>query len=237
MQATSELYQELLSGSYTVETSLIIGNGTDPDEGYKGNVIRSITTNSGMFSEDTPAVGCCIGSEICVLMHAPNVDIPRMARLVPFCRLTDGTRYSEWIQQGVFRIDTRQKKQDGSSLDLIEFYGYDDMLKTEQDYPKSNLDWPAKDVDVVQEIADCIGVEVDSRTWEIMTDENEIQYPASYSCREVLGYIAAMYAGSFVMSELGKLRLIAINGIPEETRYLITESGHTLTVGGVRILV
>lgn len=237
MQKTSELYQELLSGSHWVETSLIIGNGTDPEEGYKGQDIRSIATTGGVFSEETPVVGCCVGAEIDILMHKPTTDIPPDARLVPFCRLTDGKRYSEWLQQGVFYIDTRQKKMDGTKLELIAFHGYDDMLKTEQDYPESELDWPALDVDVVQEIAEHIGVTVDERTLEIMTDGNLIQYPAEYSCRETLGFIAGMYAGSFVMSDIGKLRLITLNGIPEESRYLVTESGHVITVGGVRILV
>jgi hypothetical protein len=53
----------------------------------------------------------------------------------------------------------------------------------------------------------------------------------------VLGYIAAMYAGSFVMSDLGELRLIPINNIPKETRRLIDQSGNAILFGGVRILV
>ena len=46
-----------------------------------------------------------------------------------------------------------------------------------------------------------------------------------------------MYAGCFVMSDLGELRLVALNGIPAETRYLIAAAGQPITFGGVRILV
>ena len=46
-----------------------------------------------------------------------------------------------------------------------------------------------------------------------------------------------MYAGSFVMSDLGELRLITIHGIPKETRYLVESTGSVITFGGVRILV
>ena len=70
-----------------------------------------------------------------------------------------------------------------------------------------------------------------------MTWGYPVQYPAEYSCREVLGFIAAMYAGCFVISDLGELRLVALNSIPPETRRLITKDGFAITFGGVRILV
>jgi hypothetical protein len=111
------------------------------------------------------------------------------------------------------------------------------MLKAEQDYPASTLSWPAKDIDVVREIAAFIGVSLDPRTIPIFNRGYRIQYPTGYSCRDVLGYIAAAYAGCFVMSDHGELRLITIYGIPKDTRYLIEPSGFAITFGGDRILV
>jgi hypothetical protein len=160
-----------------------------------------------------------------------------MARMVPYVRLTDGARHSEWIQKGVFYIDTRGKVEDGSSIEKIHLHGFDDMLKAEQDYPSSTLSWPARDIDVVREIAAFLGVSVDARTDPIINRGYRINYPAGYSCRDTLGYIAAMYAGSFVMSDLGELRLITIHGIPRESRYLIEATGSAITFGGDRILV
>jgi hypothetical protein len=111
------------------------------------------------------------------------------------------------------------------------------MLKAEQDYPESKLTWPARDMDVVREIAEFIGVPVDPRTDAIIIRNYFVQYPGEYSCREVLGYIAAMYAGCFVMSDAGELRLLTFYGIPKETRYLIAAAAQPITFGGVRILV
>lgn len=237
MRETSELYQQILSsGNYWVETRLIIGGGTDPEQGYDESVLCSMSTYSDIFSEDTPVAGCCIASEIDVVMHKPDADIPPNARLAPFVRITDGVRHSEWLQKGVFRIDTRQKLVDGTKIEKIMFKGYDDMLKAERDYAESALEWPAHDYEVVQEIATAIGVTVDKRTEEQLSGY-WVNYPAGYSYRETLGYIAGTYGGSFVMSDLGELRLVTMHGIPKETRYLLTETGHTLTVGGVRILV
>ena len=259
MQKTSELYQELLASNYKTETRLAIGEtgklitrqgdtitfggtsilvgATGADGGYDESLLVSMETRNSMFPGENPLVDCCAIGEIDIEMHKPIGEIPAKARLVPYVRLTDGVRASEWIQKGVFYVDTRKKKEDGSAIEKIVIEGYDDMRRTEQDYPSSSLRWPAKDIDVVREIASFIRVSVDPRTAAIMNHGYSVQYPGGYSCREVLSYIAAMYAGCFIMSDLGELRLVALNSIPAETRYLIAEGGQPITFGGVRILV
>lgn len=259
MQKTSALYQELLAAEHRIETRLAIGEtgvlitkrgeaitfggvsiltgSSGADGGYDETMLMSMETDSRVFSEDTPSVGDCISSQIDIEMLKPFGEIPTRARIVPYVRLSDGYRHSEWIQKGVFYIDTRTKKEDGSTVEKIVIRGYDDMLKAEQDYPASTLAWPARDIDVVREIAAFIGVSIDPRTIPIINRGYTIQYPTGYSCRDVLGYIAAMYAGCFVMSDIGELRLITIYGIPKETRYLIDRNGDAITFGGVKILV
>lgn len=264
MQQTSDLYKtlfsELLAGNPNVryEKRITIGDAgilitrkgesitfggvrilvdsSGPDSGFDESVLISVKTALRVFSEDTPTVGSCVSSEIDVALLQPAGDIPRAARLVPYTRLTDGVRNSEWLQQGVYFIDTRGSTG-GEEWKKMTLHGYDAMLKAETDYPPSTLQWPAKDIDVVREIADSMGVAVDARTVAIMTRGYLINYPADYSNRETLGYIACMYAGCFVMSDLGELRLVQLNSIPPETRYLVTTDRQTITFGGVRILV
>ena len=265
MQQTTALYRELLTDyqagqpGVKCETRLAIGEtgvlitkrgeaitfggvsilvgAPGGDGGYDETLLVSMEADFQIFSDESPTVGNCISAEVEVQMIKPFAELPRQARLVPYVRLTDGIRYSEWIQKGVFYVDTRSKVEDGSSIEKIKLHGYDDMLKAEQDYPASTLSWPAKDIDVVREIAAFIGVSLDSRTTPIINRGYRIQYPTGYSCRDVLGYIAAMYAGCFVMSDLGELRLVTIYGIPKETRYLIDTVGYAITFGGDRILV
>ena len=260
MQQTSSTYQELFTRYQAgdpyvkVESRLAIGKTgvliteqgeditfggvsikvaiSDGDGGYNESLLVYMRADFRVFSEDTPTVGSCIAAEIDVEMVKPLAAIPRQARLVPYVRLTDGIRHSEWIQKGVFYLDTRQIKEDGSRIEKLLIHGYDDMLKAEQDYPASEIDWPARDIDVVREIASFIGVGIDSRTMAILNKGYAIQYPSGYSCREVLGYIAAMYAGCFVMSETGELRLITLYGIPPETRDLVDRSNTAITFGG-----
>lgn len=238
MQQTSSIYQDLfldyLNGNNEVKCEIRLAIG---DEFYDKTLIHSMETDCQVFSDESPTVGVCVSSEIKITMMTPPVEIPRQAQLIPYVRLTDGIRYSEWIQKGVFYIDTRTKKEDGSNIEKISIHGYDDMLKTEQDYPESVLEWPARDIDVVREIAEFIGVDIDARTLDILNRGYIVQYPAEYSCRDVLGYIAAMYAGCFIMSDLGELRMVTIHGIPKDTRYLIDDLGFVITFGGDRILV
>ena len=264
MQQTSDLYKslfnDLLAGKPGVryETRMTIGDAgtlitkkgdaitfggirilvgsSGPDSGFDESVLIAVKTALRVFSEDTPSIGDCISSQIDVSLLQPAAQIPRQARLVPYVRLTDGMRHSEWLQQGVYFIDTRESSG-GETWKQMTLHGYDAMLKAEADYPPSTLQWPAKDIDVVREIADAMGVAVDARTVAIMTRGYSIEYPADYSQRETLGYIASLYAGCFVMSDLGELRLIQLGSIPPETRYLVTKDGQAITFGGVRIRV
>lgn len=144
---------------------------------------------------------------------------------------------SEWIPQGVFYIDTRQVTQNSDGLDVLTIHGYDAMLKAEADYSSNMAVGDGYDTAYVRAIADEIGVAVDDRTWEIMGDGNIIPFPIGYSMREILGYIAALYVGSFIMTDEGKLRLISLIDLPTETNLLIDNVGDVLMFGYTAILI
>ena len=242
MQETSSVYNQILAGGeYRVETRLVAGSKEKPisslDIFFSERELIKIKTKHGLFLNDALEVGSCVSGEIDVEMLYPSVEIPRQAKIVPQVRITNGTRVSEWLNKGVFFVDTRQKKNSSTGIQRLVIHGYDAMMKAEQDYPASKIQWPAKDIDVVREIADHIGVEIDRRTLEIITNGYAVQLPYEYTCREVLGYIAAMYGGCFVMNESGQLRLIVVSAIPVNTNYLVDENDNAITFGGVRILV
>lgn len=241
MQETSDLYKSIIAGEHWKETRLGIappGYAIHQIKNWYGeNVLIRMDTALRVFSKEQPSVGNCVSAEIDVAMLRPDEAIPRQALLVPQIRITDGSRYSEWISKGVFYLDTRSLSGEGTAMETLALHGYDSMLKTEQDYPRSVLEWPARDIDVVREIAEFIQVEIDPRTIAIMTRGYAVQLPSNMTCRETLGYIAAMYGGSFVMSDIGELRLVTLNSIPPESSYLITENYDAITFGGDRIIV
>ena len=200
----------------------------------------SMSTSSEMFTT-TPVIGKAIAGEIDAQLLMPTYTIPTMAKIIPYVRVKNATLTSGWLPQGVFYVDTRQVTHNQNGLDILYIHGYDAMLKAEQDwYDKSSLNWSSgtvSDIQMVNEIAAIMGVSVDSRTTTIMNKNYRITMPTSYSCREVLSYIASMYVGCFIMTETGALRLVTLTELPAETNLLIDSVGARLVFGTTRILV
>lgn len=233
MQQTSALYQSIISGdNHWFETRLVIdGVGT-----YGETDLFSISTSHQMF-HGSPTIGSAVAGEITVKMVYPqNVTIPTMAKLLPQVRVCNATQQSEWLSQGVYYIDTRERTVTDYGESVLELHGYDAMLKAEQMY-NGRITGDSTDIQMVNEIAYQMGVSVDSRTTALMTAAYTIPLPTGYSYREVLGYIASMYVGAFIITDTGELRLVSIVELPPETNYLIDQVGDAITFGGDRILV
>ena len=232
MQSTSALYQTIIAGDHWFETRLVIdGVGT-----YGETDLFAMSTTHEMF-HNSPTIGSAVAGEITVKMVYPqDVTIPAMAKLLPQVRACNATQQSEWISQGVYYIDTRERTVTEYGESVLELHGYDAMLKAEQMY-NGRITGDSTDIQMVNEIAYQMGVSVDSRTTALMTAAYTIPLPTGYSYREVLGYIASMYVGCFIITDEGKLRLVSITELPPETNYLIDEQGDAITFGGDRILV
>lgn len=259
MQEVSSLYREIISGNHTVETRAAIGDtgvlvtrqgdnitfggtrilvaSTGADGGYDESVLSEVSTSGALFSSNEPEVGACVSREVNIKMLKPSGAISGMERISIYSRVTDGERYSEWLPQGVFYLDSAEEAAGDGDVQWINIHGYDAMMFAEQDYPaETALEWPAIDRLVLSEIAKAMNVTIDSRTAKIMNKGYFVQYTA-YSLREYLSYIAAMYAGCFIINETGELRLVCFWDIPKETKYLIDNTGYAITFGGERILV
>lgn len=283
MQNVSPTYERLAnSTNKRYETKLVIDGVGEFGE----DQLFAIRTDIAMFSGQ-PEIGKAASAEIYVSMSMPSAEIPRMACLRPYVRITgtaakssavtivdgvlsspyasysngkitfspeSGAAYfngvlsfpvdsteeltSEWLPQGVYYIDTREVTANSNGLDILTLHGFDAMMKAEQPYASNATVSDAPDIAYVQAIADAIGVEVDSRTWDIMRGYH-IPFPLGYSMREILGYIASSYIGSFVMTDDGKLRLISLLGLPDrpEKPLLSDEYGNAIVFGNDTILV
>ena len=259
MQNTSALYRRILEDeNHWFEAGVVIGESgnliteqnerilfggvsiivarSGPDSGYLENRLIRVRTASDMF-KGRPEIGRAVAQEIEVQMFNPAGEFPPMSVVVPYVRACTEQEQSEWLQQGVFYIDTRSITHNSNGLDILTLHGFDAMLTSERDYADTALDWPAADTDVVAEIAGTMGVEVDPRTWNVMTDGYTLPLPAGYSLREMLEYIAMMYLGCFIMTETGQLRLVTLTELPPETNYLVDSFSNSLVFGEDRILV
>ena len=218
MQQTSNTYKSiLLSQNHSVEWKISV-NGVDYAE-------NDIVASSGgghampqierqLFSENSASVGGCTAATISFSLFATSNSIPRMAEIKPFCRLVNSNSESEWLQKGVYYIDTRKTD---AATGIIAITGYDAMLKAEQPMiPQGETSdtWPKSCTTVMGIIATAMGVELDSRT--SLNAEYLVGFPSTdMTMRQVMGYIGAMHGGNWCMSDNGKLRLVPL--IPPST--------------------
>lgn len=255
MQQTSALYKELIaSDNHWFETTLVIGDsgrlidnvgdyitfgGTailvdtgGPDSGFGESTLMSLQTSHAVFNQNVPVVGSAVSGEIDITMLEPAGNIPKMARLAPYVRVTDGVRVSEWLPKGVYFVDTRYTSHNDNGLNVLTIHGYDSMLMFEEDYPSDDEhDYPMLDTDMVQHIANSIDISVDPRTFERMNRGYMFPLPVGYSSREMLGFIAGAYGGNFIISDENQLLLIKLGDLPAETNYLIDAAGDAITFG------
>ena len=179
--------------------------------------------------------GASISNDI--LVFAEGTAVINESDIVEFLATDYEESYSEWIQQGVYFVDTREVIKSESNVDVLVLHGYDAMLKAEQMFVSSTILGNSVDIDMVNEIARIMGVAVDERTTALMTMGYTIPLPTGYTLREVLGYIASMYVGGFIITDVGKLRLVSVLEMPEETNFLINQDYDYITFGGYRIIV
>lgn len=236
MQTVSALFESLWRGPHLVESKVNI-NGVD----YFDEDIISLRTSHSLFSESRPQAGCVVVGVCSLEIIAPNVTVPKRASVKPYVRLTneEKTEISEWVQKGEYYTDKRYIDSNG----VLTLQSYDKLMFTERvKYTTTGDqgDYPMTDIEMVNSIASMLDVNVDSRTVALMTAAYEVGYPgygdAGYTLREILGYIGAMYAGNWCISDIGELRLIPLYELPAETFYIVTENGDPITFGGDRII-
>lgn len=230
MHQTSELYQRLLRDpGHRKEFRVNIAG-----EDYLQDRILLLETSGGVFSE--PDIGNCASRQIDLSLRSPG-EIPRSAKMRVFVRLTKDGQVSEWIPKGVFFISTRQLDKVSGVLDI---HGFDAMRRAGETWdidPYAN--WPMSEQEAVADIAAQMGVEVDPRT--VLSGNFPVDYPVDengdLAMQDILEGVAVCEAGNWVITDEGKLLLLRLGDIPEETNYLVTEFGEAITLGGVRILV
>jgi len=235
MNSTSSLYDSIYSGIHRFEVKVNIA-GTD----YGMNVLTSLNSRRSVFGSGSPRLGLAPAGELSLSLYLDSGSVPRMAEIRPYFRVVNDSRQSEWIAKGVYYVDTREAD---TTTGLLTLQAYDSMLKGEVKYPSTSHTWPYSDINTVTEIASFLGVTVDAQTTSLMTAGFMIPLPAQYTMRETLQYIAALYGGSFVITDQNTLRLIPLWSV-KTTEDAPLGGTHRLTAApafpactGVRFLV
>ena len=235
MNYTSSLYKSIFSGIHRFEVKVNI-SGTD----YGMNVLTSLNSCRSVFGSGSPRLGLAPAGELSLSLYLDSGAVPRMAEIRPYFRVVNDTRQSEWISKGVYFVDTREAD---TTTGLLTLHAYDSMLKAEQPYPSVEHSWPYSDLNTVTEIASFLRVGIDAQTTELMTAGFMIPLPAQYTMRETLQYIAALYGGSFVITDSNCLRLIPLWSVKTEAdaplggTHRLTAAPAFPTCTGVRFLL
>jgi len=192
----------------------------------------SVVTRMHAFGTNTLEFGQAYSREIEISFFGSTANIGRNAEINVWVLPVsgDGMLSGSWIHKGQFYIDTRSKdgqtvrNTDGSGYnydeEIISIVGFDAMMRGEavfRTFPDSWInDGKTNARSLILFAADTIGVNVDPRTWWVMNmRETEAEknftvlLPTQYTIRESLGYVAALYGGSFIINDEGMLQLIA----------------------------
>lgn len=219
MQTTSATWTQLWeSGTAWLECKAII-NGVE----YTGIVpaINRALTQGGL------SIGNAVAATCQFTIHTDNV-IPKSAKVEIKKRLTDGTTSSEWLNAGTYFISRRTKDVVTGTISLE---CYDSMLKSNAvitDVPWSDSDgnvittdtgewiyfttsYPRRMVDMAEDIALLLGVELDPRS-QIKTGSSYIiKTPeAGATVNDILCQIANANGGNWIISQDNKLWLVPV---------------------------
>ena len=195
MQSVTSLFNTLWRGSHRAVVKAVINDSITIGE----DKITNLKTDGALFAENDFSFGGCISRQFEMSFYPGNITIPRMAKVQLYMQLTNGTQTSEWISKGIFYIDTRETDSNG----LMKITGYDAMLKTEQDFIPTST--PQSMQATASQIATAIGVSLDSRC---VFQNYDCQLVTGYSMREILGFIAGVHGGNWIITDTGNLRLV-----------------------------
>lgn len=229
---TSELWKTLWNKKNTRKEYGFDINGTlyGPEEEVEHSV------DNGLFEELSIGNAAC--AKLTISFFADNV--PRGAKIQRFVRLVNGGQVSEWLPAGVY-FTNRRSEEDG----YWTVEAFDVMRKAESHWePDQSLTFPLPSPQAVADFCRIMGCELDPRT--TLNPAYTVEYPTSdpesetgeyYSIRQELQWIAAAHGGNWIVTAEGKLLLVPLGEEPEETNYLVAETGQAIQIGGVVILV
>lgn len=203
MQNVSDLYAAARSDrSAWHEYKAVIG-GIEYDH---DRIAAYPETAKSLFPGSVPTIGGCVSQTVKIGIISPEIPPPRMAKIELFCRVHGNGIVSEWIPKGTFFTDVRDPY---SIPGVLILNGYDAMLKMETVFADGADDgnWPRSPQQVMQEIADRIGVilENTSNLGDIL-----VPHPGGLTMREVASGIAVAAAGNWTITDNGALRFIPL---------------------------
>ena len=200
---------------------------------YTGEDIVSCEIERDLL-ENTVEVGNATAAVLTLEINQKGT-IAKRAKVVVQYRLVLDDAKTDYIPQGTYWINTRE-----ASGRYLKLTCYDAMLMGQQNYLSDTTadDWPKQESDCAAEIAQRIGVELDSRSSIGTGDNHTVSMPVGRTMRDVLQQIGAANGGNWCITPAGKLHLVPLAGtgdsLPEVSG--APDCGANQSVTGVRVV-
>lgn len=198
-ETTEDFNTKITSLSRSFTAKLVINNSVKTITVTEG--IRSINYSGGSCGADTLTIGGAVASNVEIEIERSQITIEPLDGLTLTLSiglvLDNGT--TEYIPFGKYFITAVSKV----SQETIKISACDAMLKAEKLYV-SNLSYPATAIQMIDEICSSIGI---SRATTGLGTVRISEAPKGYTCREMLGYLAALYGKFAVINRSGKLEI------------------------------
>lgn len=189
------------------EWELVQGNTT-----YDKTNFSTGTLSEAVFQQFT--IGSVAARQLNLTMWNCPLNTTDPIQLVCKAVASDGTVTT--IQKGVYFIDTIDTSP---YSEYCEVTAFDAMLKTETVYMKSGVYTPKTALQLVQEIAGDIGVQVEADTVTYITSKNfnftevpKIGTKDGTTDREILSVIGIWYGGNWIINDANELELLLADG-------------------------
>lgn len=212
MRSRSALWERLTKrGRFEMYTKAVINN-------TEYTAISAPVIDRALMSSPL-SVGNCNAATLS-LSVLTNDMIPSGSSVVIQGSVANDQSRGEWLPFGTFFIDQRDTSYEG----LVTVKCYDALLKANQRYLNTRSTpegWPKSMTNVVNTIAQRIGVELDSRTVINTGPDYVVPDPEDLTMIQILGYIAGCHGGNWIITEENKLRLVPLVSAPDETYYVV----------------
>lgn len=233
MQTTDSLYLRIRStpGCRAEYQMTIAGTAYD-----QSSIVGAPRISGALFSGNGPGIGGAVAREIDLQIY-PQGTIPKRAEIRVWFRLVaPDASATDWYPKGVFYIAARHTDRVSG---VMTIHGYDAMIKADQPFftEGDTGEWPRPMRQLVDEIAQRMGVELDSRMEGALNETYMAEFPNDLTMRELLGAVACAHGANWIITDAGKLLLIQFAASRKETGYLVDEYGSAITFGGIRIVV
>lgn len=237
MISVDSTYNNLISDGAHYEWQIV--NGTNTFTVH--DLMDGKLTTSTM---EKVSVGNCIAGELSLTLWGVTVD--SSSPLVLQFRANDNNgSTSSWYTKGTYLIDTLEKNPYN---EVTRVTAFDAMLKTEVGYLTTDTWVPTTDEYVVAQIADDIGVDIESATAAAISaspiDIIKTPYIGTNGTtdREMLSYVGIMRGGNWIINSANELQLIYPSVSPTNTANVDLEvvnfgAEETITVTKVKVSV